>query len=65
MEKQTLTIRVSSGFCNRLRNGVGRGRMGKFIEEVVGRELAEQETNLAREYQKAYQNPRLLELARK
>ena len=65
MEKQTLTIRVSSGFCNRLRNGVGRGQMGKFIEKVVGRELAEQENKLDREYQKAYQNPRLLELARK
>ncbi len=65
MEKQTLTIRVSAGFCNRLRNGVGRGGMGKFIEKVVGRELAEKENKLDQEYQKAYQNPRLLELARK
>jgi hypothetical protein len=65
MEKQTLTIRVSARFCNRLRNGVGRGKMGEFIEKVVGRELAEQETKLGREYQRAYQNPRLLELAKK
>lgn len=65
MEKRTLTIRVSAGFCNRLKEGVGRGKMGEFIERVVDRELAEHETKLAREYQKAYQNPRLLELAKK
>jgi hypothetical protein len=65
MEKRTLTIRVSAGFCDRLKNGVGRGRMGKFIEKVVDRELAIQETKLSQEYQKAYQNSHLLELAKK
>ena len=65
MEKRTLTIRVSTGFCDRLKNGVGRGKMGAFIEKVVDKELAEQESKLTQEYQRAYQNPRLLELAKK
>jgi hypothetical protein len=65
MEKRTLTIRVSAGFCDRLKENVGRGKMGDFIEKVVDRALSEQETELAKEYQRAYQNPRLLELAKK
>ena len=65
METRNLTIRVSAGFCDRLREGVGKGKMGKFIEKVVDKELAERETKLSREYQRAYQNPHLLELAKK
>ena len=65
MEKRTITIRVSAGFCDRLRNGVGRGKMGEFIEKVVDRELVEQETKLTQEYAEAYQRPHLKELAKK
>jgi len=65
MEKRAMTIRVSVGFCDRLKENVGRGKMGEFIERVVDRELVERETKLAQEYQRAYKNPRLLELAKK
>ena len=65
MEKRTITIRVSVGFCDRLRSNIGRGKMGEFIEKVVDRELAEQETKLTQEYKEAYQRPHLKELAKK
>jgi hypothetical protein len=65
MEKRTITIRVSANFHDRLRNGVGRGKMGEFIEKVVDRELVEQETKLTQEYKEVYQRPHLKKLAKK
>lgn len=65
MEKQVLSIKVSAGFYSRLKSNIGRGRISEFIEKVVDKELGEQEKQLEKEYQEAYQNPRLLAEAKK
>lgn len=63
MEKQTLSIKISSDFYNRLRSHIGKGKISEFIEKVVSKELSDQEKKLELEYSKAYSNPQLLKEA--
>ena len=45
MEKQVLSIKVTSDFYHRLRNNVPKGKVSAFIEEIINKELIGKEQN--------------------
>lgn len=63
MEKQTLSIKISTDFYSRLKNEIGRGNISEFIEKVVSRELdqgqKELEKKLIVDYQSVAKNKKL------
>ena len=56
MKTQTLSIRISAGIYRQLKDEIGKGKISKFIEKVVAKELNSQSKKLAREYQEAAQD---------
>ena len=56
MEKLTLSIKIDANLYWQLKNEIGKGRISRFIEKVVSRELNTQEQKLAQEYQEAAQD---------
>lgn len=56
MENQTLSIKISSDIYRQLKDEVGKGKISKFIEKLVARELSMQDKKLAQEYQEAAQD---------
>lgn len=53
METRTFSIRIRTEVYQRLKDEVGKGRIGRFIEKLVDKELNEQNQKLAQEYQEA------------
>lgn len=47
--KQVLSIKVSSTLYQRLKREIGNGKVSRFIENLVSRELDEQARKLAKE----------------
>ena len=56
MESQTLSIKISTNTYRQLKDEVGKGKISKFIEKLVVRELSMQDKKLAQEYQEASQD---------
>jgi len=56
MENQTLSIKISTSVYHQLKDEVGKGKISKFIEKLVVRELNSQDQKLAQEYQEAAQD---------
>jgi len=63
MEKQTLSIKISTDFYSRLKNEIGRGNISEFIEKVVSRELDQEQKELEKkliaDYQSVAKNKKL------
>ena len=52
-EKRTLSITIQNELYYKLQNGIGKGKISQFIEELVAEKLADREKSLAEEYQEA------------
>jgi predicted CopG family antitoxin len=63
--RQTFSINLPIDLYQELTNKAGKGKISKFIKELLERELKKDKANLAREYQECYtKNSRLLEEAK-
>jgi len=51
--KRSLSVKITENLYQRLQSEVGKGNISHFIETTVSEKLAEQERQLAREYQEA------------
>jgi hypothetical protein len=56
MEKKTLSIKITVSLYQRLHSEVGKGNISNFVEATVNEKLTQQEQELAREYQEAWQD---------
>lgn len=64
MEKQQLTIKISSIVYHQLKSDVGKGKISDFIEGLVVKELGSSEKRIEQEYQECYANPRMIKEAK-
>ncbi|CAI2172887.1 12066_t:CDS:2 [Funneliformis geosporum] len=63
--KQTLSITIPISLYQKLQQEIGKGKISKFIKNLVEKELSEEEEKLAQAYKKCYaNNPQLLEEAK-
>lgn len=53
MEKQVLSVKVDVSLYRQLKSEVGQGKISRFVENLIARELTSQEQKLAKEYQEA------------
>lgn len=56
MEKQVVSIRIAPNVYRQLKSEVGQGKISRFIERLIVKELGIQEQKLAQEYQAAAQD---------
>ncbi|CAJ0651963.1 12451_t:CDS:2, partial [Entrophospora sp. SA101] len=64
MEKQQLTIKISSIVYHQLKSDVGKGKISDFIEGLVVKELGSSEKRIEQEYRECYANPRMIKEAK-
>ena len=62
---RTFSINLPIPLYQKLLSKVGKGKISKFIKEVVEEKLEEGDNKLTQEYKEAYQNSHLKELAKK
>ena len=56
MEKQVVSIRINPQIYQQLKSEVGQGKISRFIERLIVKELSTQDQKLAQEYQEAAQD---------
>ena len=54
--RQVISIRINPQVYQQLKSEVGEGKVGRFIERLIIKELSSQEEKLAQEYQAAAQD---------
>ena len=54
--RHTMSIKMDIDLYWKLKDEVGKGRISRFIENLVAKELNKQEQKLAQEYQEAAQD---------
>jgi len=54
--RQVISIRINPQVYQQLKSEVGEGKVGRFIERLIIKELSGQEEKLAQEYQAAAQD---------
>ena len=54
--KQVLSIKIDPHLYQQLKTDVGKGRISRFVESLILRELTSQDQKLAQEYQAAAQD---------
>ncbi|HVH95806.1 MAG TPA: hypothetical protein VM682_02535 [Bacillus sp. (in: firmicutes)] len=53
MEKQVLSVKLDMNLYWQLKSEVGKGKISRFVEGLIARELNKQDQKLAQEYQEA------------
>ncbi len=53
MEKQVVSVKLDINLYWKLKSEVGTGKISRFVENLIARELNTQEQKLAQEYQEA------------
>jgi hypothetical protein len=56
MERKVVSIRINPQVYQQLKSEVGEGKVARFVERLIIRELVSQEQKLAQEYQEAAQD---------
>jgi len=56
MEKQTLSIKISSQLYQQLKNEVGKGKIGEFVEKTLTEKLVEKDKELELAYKEIAQD---------
>jgi hypothetical protein len=51
--KQVLSIKIDLQLYQQLKTDVGKGRISRFVENLIAQKLQEQDQRLAQEYQEA------------
>jgi len=64
MEKQVLSVKLDINLYWQLKSEVGRGKISRFVENLIAQELNKQDQVLAREYQVAAQDKKRWKEAR-
>ncbi len=53
MEKQVLSVKLDINLYWKLKSEVGKGKISRFVENLIAQELNKQDQKLAQEYQEA------------
>lgn len=53
MEKQVVSVKLDVNLYWQLKSEVGKGKISRFVENLIARELNKQDQKLAQEYQEA------------
>ncbi len=53
MEKQVLSVKLDINLYWQLKSEVGKGKISRFVENLIAQELNKQDQKLAQEYQEA------------
>lgn len=53
MEKQVLSVKLDMNLYWQLKSEVGKGKISRFVESLIAKELNKQDQKLAQEYQAA------------
>ncbi len=53
MEKQVLSVKLDINLYWQLKSEVGKGKISRFVENLIAQELNKQDQKLAQEYQAA------------
>lgn len=56
MEKQVLSVKLDINLYWQLKSEVGKGKISRFVENLIAQELNKQDQKLAQEYQAAAQD---------
>jgi hypothetical protein len=64
MEKQNLSVKVSTDIYNQLKSDIGKGKISDFVEGLITRELGGTEKKIEQEYRECYANPRMIKEAK-
>ena len=56
--KQVLSIKIDPQLYQQLKTDIGKGRIGRFVENLIAQELQNQDQKLAQEYQAAAKDKR-------
>ena len=56
MEKQVLSVKLDINLYWQLKSEVGKGKISRFVENLIAQELNKQDQKLAQEYQEAAQD---------
>jgi hypothetical protein len=56
MKREVVSIRINPQVYQQLKSEVGEGKIGRFVERLIIRELNTQDQKLAQEYQEASQD---------
>ena len=56
MEKQVLSVKLDINLYWQLKSEVGKGKISRFVENLIAKELNYQDQKLAQEYQEASQD---------
>lgn len=54
--KQVLSIKIDQCLYQQLKTDIGKGRISRFVENLIARELSVQDQKLAQEYQEVAQD---------
>ncbi len=53
MEKQVLSVKLDINLYWKLKSEVGKGKISRFVENLIAQELNKQDQKLAQEYQES------------
>ncbi|CAG8664692.1 10999_t:CDS:2 [Cetraspora pellucida] len=53
LTKQVLSVKIDKSLYQQLKTDIGKGRISRFVESLIIRELNQQDQKLAQEYQEA------------
>lgn len=53
LTKQVLSVKIDKSLYQQLKTDIGKGRISRFVENLIIRELNQQDQKLAQEYQEA------------
>jgi post-segregation antitoxin (ccd killing protein) len=53
MEKQVVSVKLDMDLYWQLKSEVGKGKISRFVENLISQELNKQDQKLAQEYQEA------------
>ncbi|CAG8507511.1 8229_t:CDS:2 [Cetraspora pellucida] len=56
LTKQVLSVKIDKSLYQQLKTDIGKGRISRFVESLIIRELNQQDQKLAQEYQEASQD---------
>lgn len=56
MQKQVLSVKLDVNLYHQLKSEVGQGKISRFVESLIAKELNKQDQKLAKEYQEAAQD---------
>ena len=56
MEKQVVSVKLDINLYWQLKSEVGKGKISRFVENLIAQELNKQDQKLAQEYQEAAQD---------